>query len=96
MTYESREEKRAIPYWEEDRKKRMREEGDKAFLKQLDQKLYRGNQLPAPSCGQRDSLFGQQWMELIVEDLIKERAVDELHPLGNEINNYKSRIFADS
>ena len=38
----------------------------------------------------------QQWMELIIEDLIKERAVDDIHPLGNKINNCINWIFANS
>ena len=35
-------------------------------------------------------------MELIVEELIKERTVDDIHPLGNRINSYINWNFANS
>ena len=41
-----------------------------------------------------DSLLGYQ--KEIVEDLIKEKAVDGIRPLGNRINNYINQIFANS
>ena len=38
----------------------------------------------------------QQWMELIVKDLIKEKTADGIRSLENRINNYINQIFADS
>ena len=76
----------------------MTEEGDEAYCSTRTKSCIEATDLPLLVAGTEIYCWcskKQLWMELIFEDLIKERAVGKIRPLVNRINNYINRIFAD-